>query len=151
MRSPNKVFALYMTTRKIMRKIYDWVNPPVTFEEWREREQERKRTDADYDEMLVHIKTERELRKAERALAKATQKYADLREKARTAKIRRRQLADEYGVFQGDDDNPVDWREPERVDAYIAAQEGDYEVVRHNEYGGKRIRKRKMTIRRHKK
>jgi hypothetical protein len=140
-----------MATRRIMRKIYDWVNPPVTFEEWREREQERKRTDADYDEMLVHIKTDRELRKAERALAKATEKYTYLREKARTAKIRRRQLVDEYGVFQGDEDNPVDWREPERVDADIAAQEGDYEVIRHNEYGGKRIRrKRKITIRRQK-
>ena len=140
-----------MATRRIMRTIYDWVNPPITFEEWREREQERKRTDADYDEMLVHIKTDRELRKAERALAKATEKYTHLREKARTAKIRRRQLANEYGVFQGDEDNPVDWREPERMDAYIADQERDYEVVRYNEFGGKRITKRKMTHRKHKK
>ena len=135
-----------MATKKVMRKIYDWINPPITFEEWRQREQERKRTDADYDELLVHIKTEKELRKAEQALAKAREKYTDLRTKARTAKFRRNQIANEYGVFQGDDENPVDWREPERVDADIAAQEGDYDVVKHNEYGGKI--KRKKTHRR---
>ena len=136
-----------MTTKRVMRKIYDWINPPIRFEEWREREQERKRTDADYDEMLVHIKTEQDLRKAEQALTKARNNYVDLRARARTAKIRRRQIATEYGVFQGDDENPVDWREPERLDANIAEEEGEYEVVRHNEFGG-RIKSKKTRRRR---
>jgi hypothetical protein len=138
----------YMTTRRVMRKIYDWVKPPISFEEWRGREQERKRTDADYDEMIVHIKTEKELRKAEKALTKARNNYIELRANARTAKNRRMQIANEYGVFQGDDENLIDWREPERVDADIAAKEGDYDIIRHNEFGGRIKRKIKKTQRR---
>lgn len=137
-----------MATKRVMQKIYDWIKPPITFEEWREREQERKRVSAEYDEMLVFIKTEKELKKAENALTKAKNDYVELRAKAKTAKHRRRQIANEYGVFEGDDENLVDWREPERVDADIATQEKDYEVIRHNEFGGTLKRKSKKTRRR---
>ena len=127
----------------LLRRIYDWMKPPIDFDDWKTREQTRRRTDAENATLLEYAKIEKELEKAERTFAKARATYEAKRANARTAKNRRLELAAEYGVFQGDDQNPIDWHKKRTP----SPEEEGYEKIAR--IGG-RFKTRKRHIRKYK-
>lgn len=95
----------------IARRIYDWWKPPMSFEEWREREQSRFRSDAEAEHALEQAKADRRIATAEKALAKLkadTEAHKRKLQEIREAKFR---LAGEIGVWLGDRENYIDWDE----------------------------------------
>lgn len=120
----------------IARKIYDWYKPPIDFEEWRARQQDRFSSDAEAEAALEEAKASRVLREAETALNKLKVDTAEYKKKLLAIRNEKVRLAREIGVWVGDDRNPVDWdsaraetarRESERE--RIQREETDYDVV----------------------
>ena len=121
---------------RIARKIYDWYKPPIDFEEWRARQQDRFASDAEAEAALEEAKASRVLREAETALNKLKVDTAEYKKKLLAIRNEKVRLAREIGVWIGDDRNPVDWdsaraetarREAERE--RIQREEPDYDVV----------------------
>lgn len=89
----------------ILEDMYDYFNPPSNFESWRERSQERQIQGARQREQIAQQDYERRIRQAQEELRKAQEERA-----------RREKSAKEYGVFQGDINNPINWDEPKEYD-----------------------------------
>jgi len=96
---------------KVARKLYDWWKPPMSFEEWREREQSRFRSDAEAEHALEQAKADKKIAKAEKQLAKLIEETEAHRHKLHEIREMKMKLADEIGVWVGDEDNYVDWDE----------------------------------------
>lgn len=120
----------------IARKIYDWYKPPIDFEEWRARQQDRFSSDAEVEAALEEAKASRVLREAEQALNKLKVDTAEYKKKLLAIRNEKTRLAREIGVWVGDDRNPVDWdsaraetarREAERQ--RIQRAEPEYDVI----------------------
>jgi hypothetical protein len=121
---------------RIARKIYDWYKPPIDFEEWRARQQDRFASDAEVEAALEEAKASRVLREAEAALNKLRSDTAEYKKKLLAIRNEKMRLAREIGVWVGDDRNPIDWesaraetarRQAERE--RIQREEPDYDVV----------------------
>ena len=120
----------------IARKIYDWYKPPIDFEEWRARQQDRFSSDAEAEAALAEAKANRVLREAEQALNKLRFDTAEYKKKLSAIRNEKIKLAREIGIWVGDDRNPVDWdsaraetarREAERQ--RIQRAEPEYDVI----------------------
>ena len=118
----------------IARKLYDWWKPPMSFEEWREREQSRFKSDAEAEHALSQAKADRILIEEERKLAKLKADTEAHRQKLREVRDRKLRLAEEVGVWLGDDNNYVNWDEARRhfarkeaTDKQIEAEDPDWD------------------------
>jgi len=127
----------------IARKIYDWYKPPIDFEEWRARQQDRFSSDAEAEAALEEAKASRVLREAEQALIRLKVDTTEYKKKLLAIRNEKVKLAREIGVWVGDDRNPVDWdsaraetarREAERE--RIQREETDYDVIGEGLSGG---------------
>jgi len=119
---------------KIARKIYDWWKPPMSFEEWREREKSRFKSDAEAEHALAQAQADRRIIEEERKLAKLKADTEAHRRKLHEIREMKLRLADEIGVWLGDDDNYVNWDEArehfariEETDRKIEAEDPDWD------------------------
>jgi len=127
-------------SQKVLRKLYDWYNPAISFEEWAERAKHRYKNDADAEADLEIAKANREYQEAVAKLAKTK---ADTDERVRRAEEVRQikhKIANEIGVFMGDEHHPINWNEARHHEAMrdaaeaatsrrVAHEDPDYEPV----------------------
>jgi hypothetical protein len=119
---------------KVARKLYDWWKPPMSFEEWREREQSRFRSDAEAEYALEQAKGDRCIADAEKQLARLKTETEAHRRKLHEIREMKMKLADDIGVWLGDNENYINWDEArehfarrEATDKQIEDEDADWD------------------------
>jgi len=116
--------------RNIMYKIYDYLNPAMSHDEFFERMKTRIKSEADANALAQTISADKMLHKARMALQKAEQEHGNIQKASEALRKRQHEIAEHIGVFEILGDTEVEEAKREVNDlAARQADEPDYEHI----------------------
>jgi len=86
--------------RNIMYKIYDYLNPAMSHDEFFERMKTRIKSEADANALAQKISADKMLQKARIALQKAEQEHGNIQKTSEALRKRQHEIAEHIGVFE---------------------------------------------------